>query len=364
MDAGFTVRGPGAESQSPRWKQLDGLRCIAMVGVLYVHYWNKTPVIENVRVALFFVVSGFLITAILLRARDRGLRSLVVARNFYIRRALRLLPALMIALGVAACFNMADIRASLPFHLLQMTDIYISLTAEPGQWKPWIVTHLWSLNVLERFYLLWPVVVLLLPMPAVVTVTVIAAILPPLVRMNLDALGLREMFYVTFSWGPIAWGALLALLVRRAPQTATRTLTGPMPLLLALATLVLPWFVEQRIGVNEAYRLASNLALCLLVLGACKGYPGAAGRLLSSRAATWISSISYATYVYHMPIWWLAGAVWPQLYPPGPVPFLLLTPLCLTAATLTRVLVELPLERLRLRFPTAPAVTLGPKSVA
>jgi len=86
--------------------QIDGLRALAMIGVLYVHYWNKAPVTEYVRVTLFFVISGFLITHILMNAKARGGHILV--RNFYIRRALRLFPALIVCFAAAwVCFPRA-----------------------------------------------------------------------------------------------------------------------------------------------------------------------------------------------------------------------------------------------------------------
>jgi len=103
--------------------QIDGLRALAMIGVLYVHFWNKAPVTEYVRVTLFFVISGFLITHILMNAKARGGHILV--RNFYIRRALRLFPALIVCFAAAWALNADGFRDSAAWHFMPTSNIYL-----------------------------------------------------------------------------------------------------------------------------------------------------------------------------------------------------------------------------------------------
>src|SRR5689334_905120 len=91
------------EDDGERAAQIDGLRAIAMLGVLYVHFWDDRPLTEHLRVSLFFVVSGFLITYIHDRARQKG--GTINVLNFYVRRGLRLLPALLVFVIVALAFN-------------------------------------------------------------------------------------------------------------------------------------------------------------------------------------------------------------------------------------------------------------------
>ena len=75
--------------------EIDGLRIVAIIGVLYVHFWNKNHGMEHLRVSLFFVISGFVITMTLLKAKDGP--GNVNIRNFYTRRALLLFSALFVA---------------------------------------------------------------------------------------------------------------------------------------------------------------------------------------------------------------------------------------------------------------------------
>ena len=96
-----------------------------MLGVLYVHYWGDTPITEHIRVTLFLVISGFLITHILMTAKSRG--GALVARNFYLRRALRLFPALLITFAVAWGLDADDFRASAAWHLLPTSNLYFAL---------------------------------------------------------------------------------------------------------------------------------------------------------------------------------------------------------------------------------------------
>jgi peptidoglycan/LPS O-acetylase OafA/YrhL len=132
--------------------QLDSLRAIAVIGVMVHHFWPNGEVLLGLTtgflgVQLFFVLSGFLITGILLRARDvvaAGLQSTTSAiRQFYIRRLLRIFPLFYRMLAVAWIVGLPEVRDSLPWHLTYATNVYF---VHIEDWHG-SVSHLWSLAV-------------------------------------------------------------------------------------------------------------------------------------------------------------------------------------------------------------------------
>ena len=147
---------------------LDGLRALAVGAVLMEHFWapwaieSRVP-LGAIGVRLFFVLSGFLITAILLNAKARveaGTRSTrsEMAR-FYARRALRLFPIFYLTIAVAAFAGIQIVRDSLWWHLFYTSNLFLAVKAS---WSG-PIAHFWSLAVEEQFYFIWPAVVLLCP---------------------------------------------------------------------------------------------------------------------------------------------------------------------------------------------------------
>src|ERR1700730_7417958 len=117
--------------------QLDALRTFAVFGVLGSHYWLKESLLGHFGVRLFFVLSGFLITSILLQ------RGSTLA--FYARRAARLWPAFYLCLAFALLLDLDGYRTSWKWHAAQLTNIFLS---RHGTWDlAWPAAALWSLNV-------------------------------------------------------------------------------------------------------------------------------------------------------------------------------------------------------------------------
>jgi peptidoglycan/LPS O-acetylase OafA/YrhL len=119
--------------------QLDALRTFAVFSVLISHYWLKESLLGHFGVRLFFVLSGFLITSILLQRGSTW--------TFYVRRVSRLWPAFYLCLALALLFDMPGYRQSWKWHAAQLTNVYVSLH---GTWESaWPAAPLWSLNVEE-----------------------------------------------------------------------------------------------------------------------------------------------------------------------------------------------------------------------
>src|SRR5262249_6679914 len=150
-----TVRETIWSSKTPLryMPQLDSLRAVAVGLVLLYHFWRparQSVHFGGIGVRLFFVLSGFLITGILLQSRtlvDRGeTEARVAIRHFYIRRFLRIFPLYYFALAVACLGNVYDARAGIVWHVSYLSNVYFFLenAAQPGRWGG-SVAHLWSL---------------------------------------------------------------------------------------------------------------------------------------------------------------------------------------------------------------------------
>lgn len=339
-------RPPHIAALPSRRAQIDGLRTIAMAGVLYVHYLDKKPTTEHLRVSLFFVVSGFLISHMLCGARARG--GLLLPVNFYIRRALRLMPPLLVLVAFGYATNADDFRQYGFWHLFQMSNISFAL--QEG-YKPWIAAHLWSLNSLEQFYLLCPLIIFYLRLPAIYIAmgTVWAALV--FVRTNADAFGLNGWWLeMVINQDPILFGVIAYLLCLN--EAVSRVVRSLPCIALAIATLASPLAMPAGYGLSESYRLFCEPALAIIVAGAFFGYAGPIGAMMESRVAGFLSKISYGVYMYHMPVWWVIGTLYPAAWTPTlPIAALLVAATVLTA-TLSWHLIENPLANLKSYFPT------------
>src|SRR5436305_2893803 len=151
--------------------QFDGLRALAVLTVMVDHFSADVPnfpLPDWIRlgatgVRLFLVLSGYFITASLRRARDRmdagELSAGKTFATFYWRRLHRIGPAYLVFAAIALLLNLGEIRHNWPW---VFTGTANWLIAWKNQW-PLTISHLWSICVQEQFYLVWPLLILLLP---------------------------------------------------------------------------------------------------------------------------------------------------------------------------------------------------------
>jgi peptidoglycan/LPS O-acetylase OafA/YrhL len=330
-----------------RRAQIDGLRALAMVGVLYVHFNDINPVTEDLRVSLFFVISGFIITHILFSAVERGGR--IRIWNFYVRRMLRLFPALFVLVLAAAVLDADGFREEAFWHLFQMSNIRFSMLKEV---HPWVVGHLWSLNNLEQFYLIWPVVILSLSLARiyVLTITIITATVLLHVHSNDLGVGGWWLFFV-FNFDPIAMGAFAYLLQRNAPVAAA--LRAYSALIASLAVIASPFFLWPSFSDSLTYRVMCEPALAVIVVGAFWGYRGPLGWALGCGFSRFVSKISYGVFMYHLLLWWAVGQIFPWMLEKSFLTFALMSTLSVAVATASWYLIEEPISRLKRHFPVS-----------
>lgn len=136
--------------------QLDGLRALAAAAVVVDHFCHLDGTLGSAAVRLFFVLSGFLITGILLESRNTPHRGRAAA-VFYARRSLRIFPIYYLSLAVALLLGLSLISCHFVYYATYTTN-FLWLTDQ----RP-TAAHLWSLAVEEQFYLLWPWLILYLP---------------------------------------------------------------------------------------------------------------------------------------------------------------------------------------------------------
>ena len=366
-----------APTPPPRWlgqvPALDGLRGIAVLLVVVSHLNLLIPrlditgfqpldgLIEGgyLGVDIFFVLSGFLITAILLR-EERGTGG-VRFGNFYARRALRLLPALYFMLLCHAFYTVVtDLAWSVEAESIQAAVLYYS---------NWLVVydlgaiatgtnHLWSLAVEEQFYLVWPAVLVgllgLRRRTAAAAVGIAVAIVVIAVhRARLWDQGTTwlELFVRTDTRADsLLVGALLATLwVRRS--TPTRGVDAAA-WLAAGAALVYLGLVEASSPVPYLWGGSTVFAvLVAIVLLAILNGTWGPSRVLAHRSLRAVGRVSYGLYLWHFPVFHVVaryGSDWPE-----PVRVLVAVPAAVGATLVSWWFLEKPLQSFRVRFPPA-----------
>jgi peptidoglycan/LPS O-acetylase OafA/YrhL len=201
--------------------QLDGLRALAVSGVVVSHFIPESSRYLNaggMGVRLFFVLSGFLITGILLEARasvDDGERTVgTQLRRFYLRRFLRLFPALALVIVCAWIAGVPEMRRSALWHASYLSNVYF---ARLGHFDG-SVSHLWTLAVEEQFYLFWPLLLFLVPRRLLGATVVAMTLVGPTYRLLAALSGANPIAVSVLPFAcfdTLGLGAMLALSGRR-----------------------------------------------------------------------------------------------------------------------------------------------------
>ena len=334
-------------AQASRWLALDGLRGLAVTAVVLFHLGLATR--GYLGVDVFFVLSGFLITRLLVAELERA--DTISRRRFYVRRLLRLYPAFAVVVGccvVVAVLTRRAVPAML--HDAAASLLYVSnLTGVQGG----LLDHTWSLSLEEQFYLLWPVLLLFrwrrrhwtgwLP-ALVVLVAVLAADL---------ATHQRGAFHSYVRAMGLPLGCLVALLP--LPTLTRIGRAGPV----ALAVLAVCFFAPLPAALTTAWPVSIG---ALLAAPVTAWLVTAGNPLLESGPLRWLGTRSYSLYLWHFPILSLTGHHAPAVIP-HPAALAIGTLASLVAAEASYRFVETPINRFRDRRLKAPsAVTAEPTS--
>jgi peptidoglycan/LPS O-acetylase OafA/YrhL len=348
---------PGAHLE-----QLDSLRAFAVLCVLLTHFAPATRAIApfaDFGVRLFFVLSGFLITGILLRAgRENRPRTL---RRFYVRRFLRIFPAFYLVLVVTAALAVPGIREGFWWFAAYLANFWFILVGSVA--NPNYGTHFWTLAVEEQFYLVAPALILFAPRRYLKPVLIGAAGVAVAYRASAVAAGWSWDAYTrapTACLDSLGLGALLAVTrLRGLGDRWTRwALVLGLPLLavdLAANTLAQEDVSTSLLDFQHIFQdTAFALVSVWLVAGASRGFGGLGGRLLSLWPLVYLGTISYGIYLYHFfAIWGFQAAFgWKRGHDPDQaVYFLVLTAATIVVATGSWFAFERPINGLKRYFP-------------
>lgn len=305
--SGSYMRAP--LGQRGRIPSLDGLRAVAITLVLAGHSigtqhffclrW-KAPIGEF-GVRIFFVLSGFLISSLLLKELELSGR--ISLKNFYLRRVFRIFPASYTYMLIVA------ILAALGLLALHAHDLLRAITYTSNYYggRGWYVGHLWSLSVEEQFYLLWPLTLCLVGRKRGIVIAAIVCVLVPLMRVGefvfVPALrvGVDTRFETVAD--SMAIGCVLAgtrdWLSRCRPYM--RILSSVLFAFVPILTLAMCLFpLRLRFELTVGYSLMNlGIALCLDWCIRFDGHP--IGRALNWRPVTFVGVLSYSLYLWQQP---------------------------------------------------------------
>ncbi len=304
---------------------LDGVRAFAVLAVLAYHGGQTWAAGGFLGVDAFFVLSGFLITSLLLAERRQSGR--IDLRAFWMRRARRLLPALFLVLGAVAVYAAA---VAAPTELERIRADGLGSLFYVANWRfvfahqsyfeqfavPSPLRHMWSLAIEEQFYLLWPLFVFGLlhwgkgstRKLALATGALAATSLTLMIVLYSPGGDPSRVYYGTDTRATsLLVGALLAMLVARRPFGKTATERNVLHGAAVASALVLGWWwattPDRSDWLYNGGLFAAAVLVAVVIADASQEQQGPLGWLLSLRPLRWMGAISYGLYLWHWPIY-------------------------------------------------------------
>jgi peptidoglycan/LPS O-acetylase OafA/YrhL len=311
--------------------QLDTLRGIAIIMVLFHNIadtghkeieGNFAKIVSFIAdsgwvgVQLFFVLSGFLITGILLDGKGTNKQLF----NFYTRRILRIFPLYFIVLSIL--FILLPILGYLPewLHTARIHQIwywtYLVNWASPFFDKT-TLGHFWTLAVEEQFYLFWPLVILLMgrrKLCLFCLFLIVSAILARYLLISIDLIHGKKMVYsfTVVRWDSLAIGALAAIAIRNKSYSDFIHVNHKVLILFCIGLIVLPVVKYHSFSpTNGGWTILNQTTSALLfgiIIFVSSSISGGVKtkRILNNSMLKMIGKYSYAIYIFHVPI----GYIW------------------------------------------------------
>ena len=337
---------------------LDGVRGLAILLVLAVHTnhlygWSLLRG-GSIGVDIFFVLSGFLITCILLE--EWAATGSVNLRHFYWKRFLRLVPALILVVTTLLLLSdfffspqeAAQTRRTTPIALAYLTDFFASLSPETPLGA---LRHTWSLAMEEHFYLIWPPLLLVLlktgaSKRVLFALTVSLALAVCFHRAMLFQFGVspaRTYFGFDTRADSLLIGCAAAMAVSWGLLRGMSRLNG-LAIALIVVSVIGTDFASPKLHAGGFTILAATTALLLINLVVTE--KGTLHAVLEARPLVWVGRISYGLYLWHYPMFkWVK-----YMNAPWPVKLALAVFATFAVASLSFYLMERPLLRLKRRF--------------
>ena len=292
--------------------ELDGLRGIAIILVVTLHIAEQTKIYFLMKVFapgwigvdLFFVLSGFLITSILLQSRNDD----HYFSHFYARRILRIFPLYFGFLGLTFALSpwicaapvQAQIRQELPWYVA-----YLYNWRAAGGFGVYWLGHLWSLAVEEQFYFIWPFIVFVFPLAKLRQVCYALIAVAFLSRCYFATHGLQGFAYFSTiaRFDDLALGGLAATFIGQRTLLPRRALITGITLFLVTAFCSRGFEVHKRLVITVGTAAVGMAFFGLVMMASLKQWAW-----LRRRELTWAGKYSYGIYVFHFPLVIWAGS--------------------------------------------------------
>ncbi len=336
---------------SKRMPSLDGLRAISIIMVLLGHLSGTVglPVKwlpfawGTLGVTIFFVISGFLITSLLVKEYDRT--GAISLRMFYFRRTMRIFPAMYVFAGVVVLMKLMGIMHLRDGDALAAATYTMNFHAV----REWWLGHTWSLAVEEQFYLLWPIAVSCLGIAGGLRVALGAMVAAPLLRVAVfygwpsQRPLVDQAFPLVFD--ALATGCTLAILRRRLwDDHRYRALLESRFFVFVPVLVVLAYTSSPSVGLSLLVgQSVIHVGVVLCIDWAIRFPDTGVGRILNARPLAWVGVISYSLYLWQQLFLSRAHPAWFTRFPLNII-------LAFAAATASYYLVEQSFLRLRERL--------------
>ena len=340
---------------------LDGLRGLAILMVLLSHMPSLGFTGGFYGVDLFFVLSGFLITSLLLEEwRETGSISL---KAFYARRALRLLPALVVVLVAIVALSAwkdapaeaASMRKAALVTLFYSTNWFKAYGVLPNE----VLSPAWSLSIEEQFYLLWPMLLVLMlrlgvsrrGTAAVVALLLLASAGARAALWSPETAGTHRVFFGTDTHADGLLSGVLAALVMSwdaGPETpvARRAVNwAALGFVLYLVAFLREWPYDR--WLLQGGYLLMNGAAAVLVVGLVSAPWRGLRLFFEAPPLVWVGKVSYGVYLWHIVVFWMLGKLGLAL---GSWFWPVAVAVTFAFATLSFYALERPVLRLKRRF--------------
>lgn len=352
------------------FKQLDGLRFVAVLAIMAVHWlkisviFNYSVIASNISVDLYFVLSGFLITRILLQHKisiaEQGISTWHVIKNFYARRSLRIFPIYYLLIFTCIILNIYPAREVYPWLLTYTTNFLRLQTTELGPFG-----HLWTLAIEEQFYLVFPCFILWLPKSSLKKFLfggIILALISRVIAIYIFDKSIAVYVFPFCCADALCIGGLLAYLLVYENSLAA-FLNKKYVLWLSLILFAICTYRFLNISQTDSlafiwFRLSiSGFCAWLIGIGITNQYKGFAKNFLEHQAIMYLGKICYGIYLFHFLAPYVADYIYTLLPVHDPFPRFLVLEKALVYFVLTIIMasiswqfIELPINNLKKRF--------------
>jgi peptidoglycan/LPS O-acetylase OafA/YrhL len=351
----------GSPKNPSRIPSLDGLRAVSIGAVILGHVAETNgfplsiPGLEhfgNMGVKVFFVISGFLITTLLLN--EQASHGRISLSKFYARRTIRIFPAFYAYIAAMLLAEMAHLIVLPHGDLLHAVTYTMNFHRELGleaQHRGWYLNHLWSLSVEEQFYLLWPATLAICTRRRGLQIAGATIVVAPFIRLWMWVHGahvseLTRQFQAVAD--VLATGCVLAgmheWLGRQRRYMAL--LSSPLFFLVPgvlLGVSFASYFVRPMVFYVVGQSVA-NVAIAIAIDRCVRmGASGIVGRILNWRPVVFVGVLSYSLYLWQEPFLNPMASLWPHTFPQNIL-------LVIVASLASYYLVEIQALKLRKRF--------------